>query len=690
MTISQRWPVLILIGVTFLIAVNIYVLGFYLRDLRLEFEAQTQNRSKRLIEVLADAQDLAQTKSEFLPLVESKLERARSTHTIDYFILREGHDVRISSLKTPIAPEQHAALDQFNEILFYDATVMASISLPPYSLTVGINKDWIVFRNQSLKLLLKAWITDITLSTLLVLGIVGFFLKDILQTIRNFGSKEKSKKNSSNFSLESAQLAHAVSAFESEIDQLKKAKGMLEKQLYSAFAQEIAEGRKPPYKFGVTLARIDLNNFSDAKKSLPAEKLEPILDELFTSMMAMIERHGGVTCEYLGDELIFFFKNSKMPNASLQAASCVFDLFEVANALEKKSLREINFPLKCKASLSRGELEVHSATRGYEFKGAPLIESVRYLKEISNREDHKLIVDSVTSSYLVDLIQHSDLGVVELKGVGPRKLLYCETRTEVPSLFLAAPTVSEAKTPSSFFRYYQSEKDLALMLTWIAEKCEEKPETFQEAVRALQFGSAKNISSEEVSNSWLSLLKKLGPLAANSMAHANLLAHSISLGPQLLSRDSFHFEHQTLLEKFSSEGSPRLIANSLEVLSHFQQAHNQITYKDLWSTQNNRGLANLLISDGKLRLDAEVLSQIDKMIRHPDARFLASGVFALRTLAKHYLESDPVYFKSNLKIQDLIHQALHTKSHSEVFVQDQVVALESVCQTFNFQIQSAS
>ncbi|MBX9765926.1 MAG: hypothetical protein K2X47_01530, partial [Bdellovibrionales bacterium] len=427
----RKISVLISVVLLFTLSFAGYIAFFHERDLKVEYARILKKRSEEVVVVMTEVRDRllkikgtanTEDRAQFLNSVDEIkeiLSRNRNRKLIDFFVVRaHGEILLIENIDlTPNGSIE--ILEKMDQLLVYDQIALLTMNLYGFAVTIGFNRSWEMFRKDSLNVLLKYWIQDLLLVPFIVFGLIAFFFRDIFKLIRRFDQRDKGDVSEVHAqSAEGEKLKQAILGYEENISHLAGARRVFEKQIFSAVREEIRSGLKPPYHFTCTLVRTDLNNYSGIRKSADPEQFQAVIDDLFIGFMDIIARYKGHVTEFLGDELILYFKDSDSPNSVALAAACVRDINEFADKMSIRSKEELGSHLKMKTALCHGIIEVSEATRGYQFQGHGLIESVRILKVIDEKDDHVILVSEETSKIAPPFLPFEFYKTSELKGLG--------------------------------------------------------------------------------------------------------------------------------------------------------------------------------------------------------------------------------------------------------------------------------
>src|SRR5690606_15605838 len=110
-------------------------------------------------------------------------------------------------------------------------------------------------------------------------------------------------------SKEAEMLVRGMAAYDARAARLESERELFRWQVLPSLRNELMSGREPPYSFACTLVRTDINNFSGIYNRHPVEEFTATINEFFTDVSHIIARYGGYVHEFVGDEVIYYFKD---------------------------------------------------------------------------------------------------------------------------------------------------------------------------------------------------------------------------------------------------------------------------------------------------------------------------------------------------------------------------------------------
>ena len=446
----------------------------------------------------------------------------------------------------------------------------------------------------------------------------------------------------------------------------------LEGEILPALRGELDSGRRAPYNFECTLVRTDINGFSNVFNSPLQEHLIEHINAFFTEACECISRYGGLVYEFIGDEVIFYIKDNEQAKATPHAASitsvakaaaCVGDLNAIAERYDQKCRAEKNYRFTIKSALAHGSLRYGQLVNGHSLSGPPLIESVRILSNVQEKDVNLLYFDERHRSALEPWFGVEWLGEFELKGINPQSQVHrLTTRPAVTHWLDRAFNEGEVEKLAAI-GLYRSDHDLARICLNLREYCahqhQDKTELLDRAVFQLRESLAPR-GGPALAEALVDLVD-----AALKRAQANsttwnwrLTASSVMLilrfiPPQLLTSRLLG-----LFEELLASADSRTVANSVEAFSRFDSNLLDSILDPLQRDQRNRVAANAILRSGLKALDQQFEDRLRTMLSSPDPGRQASGLWVLGEIVHHYDRHEPVTLATRPELLAMVDHAL--------------------------------
>jgi class 3 adenylate cyclase len=632
-------------------------IGFFFVDNLNSYDDFVHERNIRVLDELKLANTLL--KHDELSTLRSRLAEGRKLRDIDFYLLKkngepiffENGDENIQSLESQYKP---------NEFVTSDQGSYGTIQVGGYLLVVGAYRRVGEYFN-NLKGLRTKIVLDIALVAMMAMSVVLYFFKDFLNIIGIFKKRDPLAlgKMRASLSTEAALMVEGLSAYQRQFDQAKSSEKILSENVRSSVRTELNSGKKPPYQFDAVMVRTDINNYSTLYAENAVEPFMTVINELFTRAQAVVERYGGYVTDFVGDEIIYYFKESEHENAAAVALSAVRDIHLLADELDHRTQNEFNYPFRVKSALSSGSLRFGPQAGGFALSGAVFVETVRILSQIDEKAMNSVYFSEKVAGRLEALCRYELKKTVSLRGVPGETRLYGVTDF----------VIGNKAQASQFFR---GDRDLVETISRLGDKNHEYLKS--DLLRALA-RLGKPSENEKVREQYLELLKRL--LADKDP----ILATAISLARKVVSLNLYNESFRAVLSECLRDASRRVVANTVDALIHFEPHEKSVAVEKLKRTLNprtdNRVLANVLVKQGMVELSEDTIGSLKKMIHSSDPLFKSSGIYAVGELALHYRTHDLPFYETHFSLQALLEEIASFTSDSDERVRSQVrTALE--------------
>ncbi len=507
-------------------------------------------------------------------------------------------------------------------------------------LTVGINKNPEKYFGKVLEKYSRAMLQDLLVPIILALLIFGYFLKDILVMIKAV-STGKSVKNEkvSLFSKEAETLNRALSGVEYKIDSLEQQRLRLSQQVLPSLSKEIFSGRKPPYEFDCTMVRTDINGFSELFLQGDREVLIRDVKSLFRAMTEIVSRYGGYVHEFIGDEIIFYFKDEEHLNSTASALACLRDFEQFATEFGK---------YRTKSSLAHGTLHFSDHVNGYNLSGTVLIETVRLLFTVKERENFTTHFSDSILNRLPKWCEFESLGEMSLKGYEKKNNIY-----HVTKLLPLNEWVKSEDFKITDYVHFKSDPDISFPLEHL-KNIETDEEYLQFKFVFSQFGkSFADLRTMASKSNYSNFLKYL--LEQQSFEKARIALTAL---PFYIGKNEFVATDQIMILNFLKILTPSgqvAIFKSLINLGFNGLSSAQIELR------SDRAFAYSLLYRGRIELSKSVVDNILKFSKSEILSYERMAMFLAFSLTRYWNEKDSiqlqVHGKALLKLVDKYNKA---------------------------------
>lgn len=573
--------------------------------------------------------------------VHDKLSQARKLRFVDFFILQKGDQPLFFENNTGNIAELNHNYANFNVFIDTNGLKFKTIKVMDYRLTAGIYADvqgtiWGTFKN-----MLPLFIKDIFIVTLL-LGLVAYtVLKDILNLSRVLASRERS--NISNIKTRSAEgetLLRASLGLEGERLRLEKLSEVYGETVGPAIRHELQSGKAAPYSFSATLCRVDLNGYTQIFLEKDDKYLIAILNAYFARAREIIERYDGLIYQFVGDEIVFQFKDEITPSLSSTslATACIRDLFEEATLIEKNLPPDANHYFKLKGSFAHGTMRFTQLDEGHALSGLPLIESVRLLSLVDDKSHQVLTFFNDAAATTEGLAFIFDRRTNQLKGFKEEALI-CRSRD-----FNSVEWIFESKQWERL-TYFRGDAHIVFILNKICFMAvTRESDNIERMLAAMKWHKCRDISPQ-VLRACEKAISTFIETNDNGLLSDKILSALVSLigriVPSHLASESLY----SLLTQLMDHRDSRVQATAVVVLSHLDFPAKKLRKKMF--SDNNRVASDAIIELAKKNLNDEVYKALCRLLDSADPAYNLSGKYALECILKYYGDADPVFLKAN-------------------------------------------
>jgi class 3 adenylate cyclase len=589
--------------------------------------------------------------------LRDRLEEARAARHLDFYILqRDGGEVVFFGNKDNYLKGINFRYTHFDEVLFIEGNAFASAKKDDLTLTVGVNLATGSFW--------KLYFVNYAKDSGVELGIIAALLALVLfNFMRDLFDILKSLRKGRDFagiqarSYESGLLLRGLTAYESEVGRLEEENRAFGGQVLPSLKTEILSGRTPPYDFDCTLVRTDINGFSPRFNGPGREKFLDEVNAFFEAASHIVSRYGGYVHEFVGDEVIFYFKDEEHRDSLAAAAFAVRDIAAAATGFTLKS------------AIAVGKLRFGRQVNGFSLSGSVLIETVRILSLVTEKEIHSVHCSESCAKRLEPWCALKFECEAELKGVpGPVRLWNMENHL---------PQTTHLKSPlaAASCAYYRSDDEIAAALAWIGENSAADPAGCLALLGQFREFSVTR-SGPQIKNALLALLKRLGE---NAIGNARVapggaaparqhLATLCSVSENLLCSQWRDSEVVKALAGLPETGDDRVAASVVAATAVLGPG---VSEEYGFKKAGPRLLANSLVKAGIADLSRAVVKRLNVMLKDIDPAMVASGLWVCGELAAYYRRHDPVRLSAEVEFSEILDRLAEFTSHSDLSVRAQ-------------------
>jgi len=576
---NRKRSLVLSITTVFILLYSIFNIVGYTYDFNKYYAKFEKERIKYLVYNIRLAKTLLETK--LYEDLGNRLHEARERHEIDFFILKENKYVIFFENADDDLNSINIEFKEFDQVFEWDSFAYAALKVDNLILAVGINKEastfyWTYLKSNKIEL-----IRDFLFILMTVFFVALYFLWDFLQLSKNL-SKGK-KIDIKTRSQESENLLRGIHGFHQNIDELSHAKSMLEKLVLPALKSELHSGRKPPYSFTCTLARTDINDFSTILSKFSPNEFMELINDFFVETTKIVSKYGGWIYEFIGDEVIYYFKEEDSINSSIMAMMAIEEINSAASKCNAIAIKNHGYNFFVKSSLSFGQLQFGKQVNSFSLAGRPFIETVRILSHVSEKNCNSIFYPENIKHSIAGVFSSNKEAEVELKGL-PGKTQLFSTHSKIS----AAESLANYKYKNLI--YYRSPQDAVDILVFLNQN----KGKLKKADFLFLVGFFKNYewpdTPENLKESYLGLIKGTN----NSF----FLSALISCAPNIIHIDNFDQATEELFSSFLANKDSRVVANTLDMFCHFNPS---IVYTDIH--KDSRVQANALIIEAKNKND---------------------------------------------------------------------------------------
>jgi hypothetical protein len=495
-----------------------------------------------------------------------------------------------------------------------------------------------------------------------VFGISYFFFRDILGSTQSLLAKrgKRSFSGSHPLSREADMLQRGFLAYEEKARLLEQEKELLAWQVLPSLKSELHSGRKPPYEFDCTLVRTDINNFSKIYNEHPVEAFAATINDFFTEVTHIVARYQGLIHEFVGDEVIYYFKDEVVENSVAMATFAIRDINEAASRYHALTMKERGYPFTVKSALGHGRLRFGRFVNMYGLAGPILIETVRVLSQVQEKDGNLLVFDDRHLPQLNDLISTEAYAQVKLKGFTEEKRLIVYTGHEALKKFGEQYHTKN----DEFLRCYRSDADLLTLLEWARTAPDASTAMRLISVLRLVVVTKSGGGVQQALLEWCrsEVDKVLVPVdkvvAKADAVQVRIISAALKLFENLVPKGEFTEPMLDLLRSATEIKDRRVAANALDALTYFHRQENSHWPKGvsekLSEDSNNRVAANALVYEGVRAISPFVKKRLGKMLKSNDPLTRASALYALGEIAAFHRSSDIVYYNTQVDFHRLV------------------------------------
>ncbi len=666
---KSKKPVLALGVLFFWIGYSVLSITFYTLSINSLSENHTLNKKNNIDYHLETSIDFLINDS--IDSLADRLQSARKLDHFNFFLIRKNgknlvYGVNQSNLKgIDISfPEKNKWIEDLGK-----THIWKTKAINGYEITLGAvtaNAEYLFTKLDQKKYFL---LSELAFVTLFSFSIIAFLFRDILKITKRLRSKETNLEGLTTLSSEAESILNATKTMHETGTELRSTNQTYAQVITPAILEEIRLQTPTPSSFPMTLVRVDLNGYTQIFLERREKYIAEILNLYFERAREVIERYNGLIYQYVGDEIIFYIKDTPSNNSSaqtkdsiLKAIFCVRYLFDVAQEIEDKFARAQGHEFKIKCSMAHGQLFFVQLDQGYGFSGLPLIESVRMLGSFSDKKENTLCFYDDIAKVYDKFYQIDETRDALFKGFSQKSDVALITKFAKLNDLLG-------KTPATeLISVYKSDSDILFWLDHLKMAIEQnKKDYFFKIFTELKEIKYSSVN-ETVIRNYTYMLKWILSEFQKNPENKTFLSALVSLAYNLIPVQAFNTELYNIFEQILRVDDPRTKANALTTLSEFDPSSE--LYKDYLANDSNRIAGNALLLAAKKDFNAKIYDHILNFLYSDNPYFIATGLFVTEQTFKFYKETNAVFFKSFPLFADLLKNCREFSNHENPMIRN--------------------
>lgn len=614
------------------------------------------------------------------------LESRRRTGAINFWALYKNGELKDTSISSDELSSLSFKLTSPGNKIWFDSKTKeyfyATEQLDEFlHLVVGIRNAENEFINTEFSLQKRALFNYLVGLLVVCFCTFVFFFRDITKMIKEVGrSGSRSYAKLTSHSKEADLLVRGLVSYDEQQAKLKKENDLLMWQVLPSLRTEIMSGRKPPYEFLCTLVRTDINNFSKIYNEHSVEEFSATINEFFTDISHIVSRYGGLVHEFIGDEVIFYFKDENVGDSVAMAISAIRDINTAANEIHKMTMEKRGYPFTVKSAFAKGSLLYGPFVNGFGIAGPVLIETVRILSQVREKDGNVVVFDR-RHLPSVEWIAHAEFyGNAKLKGFSDEKVLYKYCwHTDPGEILDSLKGLNSLNLKDCLARlqYFRSDADLATILSW----AKSQPAEMNLHVILRLIGGLRKISvtksngiPQNILLNWITdLTISIETVGSPDEGKSKILSSILRLIENLVLHKDFSENFEAALRRALRLSDRRIVANALDALTLFQKNYEASLSDRFLKKSNARVAANALVNEGVRSINPFIIRRLRGMLETENISNIASALYALGEIALHHRENDLVYYNSQVGFLRLTKEVCRFVSYSDARVRKQAL-----------------
>lgn len=653
----------------FLVVYTIYSAAFLVYDMDHDYDKRDERNERRAVNYIEIGKSLL--RDDDVSKLSDLLDSAIATEEIDYYLIRKNNeDVVFSSSSGATDPILFT--DTAPENLFQDADNRHVYThVGPYYLAIGHKISVYHYVRHYISLNRNMILSDLAFVTLMVLILVLFSFRDLRSVLKSLRSRRVNRGDLSVAkSAEAFTLVQGIIGYQANADILAKENALLKGQVLPALKKELMSGRPTPYEFGCTLVRTDINNFTTIFTSRDRAQFMATINEFFVGVSHIVSRYRGFVYEFIGDEVIFYFKDEDHINSSAIAMSALREINELANQTSERT-EPSGYQFRVKSSLSWGTLRFGPLVNGFSLAGRPLIETVRLLTHVHEKSNNTILFDQSIADRTSFLATSREQGVVLLKGLSQSRTLH------IHESFVPLSYQLRQEDPKHFVYVglYRSNANICETLDYVRSNVGKVDKKLLQQLLSHFKNYRVTQTSVEIRKCYTECLERLVLLCETDRWAVEedvfMLSTLVAAAADLFPPEKLTGRLRASLLKCLEVQDRRVIANTLDVFGTLEPDAGDEVFANLAKLQDNRIGANAIIKQAKRDWDRQTAKRLEAMLHMKSPYYKASALFALGEIASYLRSIDSVSYHTDTVLQALLEELPTYVEHANKMVRRQ-------------------
>lgn len=492
-------------------------------------------------------------------------------------------------------------------------------------------------------------------SLLLTFGVFLFAARDIMKIAKIVRTKGiRGLKEIKTLSREGEALSESIQGFGESVERLEVRNRKLSGQILPALRNEIDSGKKPPYDFNCSMVRTDINNFTKIFHTHPVDEFLLTINEFFAECSHVISRYDGFIHEFVGDEIIFYFKDEHHVNSFTAALACAREIEAVADRIHARTSAKNGYPFRVKSAVSYGRIRFGALLNGFSLAGAPLIETNRILGAVSERNENTIHFDSSNAVRLHGAVRFGESFRAYLRGMDGERIVMRYIGHLALSEILTDLRATTDLPMLQIVQDYRSDEQVEKLLLTVGSASE--TELSGEILRLM--GKIRITKCDpKMTTMLVDVVRSLRDRGQRESRFSDLKALATLSGaiPRLVPIENMNASVEPLLVELVEHADLRVVANTIESLQALRDGGKVSKALDrrLIDSKNPRVAANALVYLGTSEITPDVTARIREMIESAESPRVAAAIYAWGEISKFHIENDLVHLRTQTEFRSI-------------------------------------